>query len=257
MKHLSPLFSFFIMAALFCSCSSSKDKQASGVIQIDPATVQMSGTYVKPADAARQTRPVLILPKTVDGYVGESVDENGTYYGGQYISTQVEPIRWATLEEAEASGRPYIIYGDRSPVVAMPGAEGLTGGGPAEVNLASMSEKIDSLENKLNTPPENLNNILLQGAPLASDKPMVPELPPSAFHNKIQDQHTLSGGDELVPQICIPQRPPGTKGTFLLPDSKDPILVEHLADGYVKITFQGKSVVTKYGEERSVLELGK
>lgn len=148
---------------------------------IDPTIVSTSYDYTKPADIAAQSKPVWILPVINKGWVPAHIDpKTGDWLSGHYQATIVQDGYWATLEEAELAGRPYIIAGDSSPIIPKPVTDGPTklGTGSPEVDLVALQNKIRELEQKQRGPveinqqsPDKLAALSAQVQALAIDVP--------------------------------------------------------------------------------------
>ena len=124
---------------------------------IDPTIVSTSYDYTKPADIAAQSKPVWILPVINKGWVPAHIDpRTGDWLSGHYQATIVQDGYWATQEEAELAGRPYIVAGDSSPIIPRPVTDGPTrlGTGSPEVDLTALQNKVRELEQKQRGPME-------------------------------------------------------------------------------------------------------
>ncbi|MDE1171780.1 MAG: hypothetical protein PW734_11330 [Verrucomicrobium sp.] len=141
-----------LCAAVLAGCSSPKP------MRVEPAVLSQSYDYTKPVDAAGKSRPVYILPTINYGWNPARTNDAGEWIGGHYTATVVEEGRWATLEEAEMAGKPYIYAGDSAPITPIPRepnqfqsnapgqGPGPTGGGQAEINISNLAERIKKLE---------------------------------------------------------------------------------------------------------------
>lgn len=116
-------------------------------IPVDPAAViQKNYDYSAPADINRQSKPVWILPIINQGWVPARIDpKTGDWLGGHYQATIIQDGHWATLEEAEQSGRPFIRSGEGAPIIPPLSAPGSSQGG-AELDLAHLESRITELE---------------------------------------------------------------------------------------------------------------
>ncbi len=113
-------FSFLtiLVAAMLAGCTSPSDRP----IVVDPTVVQTSYDYVRPTSVpADQQKPVYILPRTLASWEAAHVDDKtGRWLGGRYVADEIEKGHWGTLEEAELSGKPYIVAGEDQPVIPVP-----------------------------------------------------------------------------------------------------------------------------------------
>lgn len=99
-----------------------------------------------PARGSTDSRPVWILPVINSGYQPPKVDaRTGEWVGGHYSASIVTPGKWATQEEAELSGKPYILPGQTKPIVPVElrsQAPDSTG----ELNATTLEQKLARLE---------------------------------------------------------------------------------------------------------------
>lgn len=105
-----------------CSINAcSYSRHALSYIGIGPRVVSTNYDYTRPVDIAKRNKPVWILPKTNVGWVKGYVDKvKGDWHSGEYVGTIIEPGHWATLEEAELSGQPYIVAGENRSILPEP-----------------------------------------------------------------------------------------------------------------------------------------
>jgi hypothetical protein len=153
-----------------------------------------------PRDAANEDRPVYILPRWSVGY---HRPEGGTnhYRGGYVEAVEMEPGYFATMEEAELSGRPYIFVDEGK--FMLPGGEG----SPSEIQIAQMAARIKELEEQQpKTRQGEEDDRLLAGAnrpALAYDafawKP--PMIPPQVTERREATLTPPAAAREKVPEI--------------------------------------------------------
>ncbi len=125
---------------------SAHERTAS--LPVDPALIQNSYDYTKPRDVHDKTKPVYMLPVINTGWAKAEVDsKSGQWVGGHYVGTVVDQGHWATLEEAELSGRPYMRADNGQMIVPNPeNANPGTGDGGMEIDLTTMRTRLDKLE---------------------------------------------------------------------------------------------------------------
>ncbi len=140
--NLTILGAIFVLGGLLGCASTSSEP-----VRIDPgAVIQKNYDYSAPADIDRQSKPVWILPMMNQGWVPAKIDpQSGDWMGGHYQATIIQEGHWATLEEAEQSGRPYIRSGEGQPIVPPLSTPGSSQGG-AELDLAHLESRITNLE---------------------------------------------------------------------------------------------------------------
>jgi len=148
-KTPKPIF-ILAVAALAVSSCASRDKIEGEIprdpIQVGETMVQTSYDYSRPEGIAPDSKPVWILPVINSGWKPAKVDSRtGDWVGGHYSATVVEDGKWATLEEAELSGKPYILPGETRPIIPTPlrtQAPGTSG----EINATSLEQKLARLD---------------------------------------------------------------------------------------------------------------
>lgn len=133
-------------------------------IRVGENMVQTSYDYSRPGSIAPDSKPVWILPVINSGWKPAKVDQKtGDWVGGHYAATVVEEGKWATLEEAELSGKPYILPGQTRPVIPVP-LRSQSASSTGELNATTLEQKLARLdklerERKGSTPSDvSLNN---------------------------------------------------------------------------------------------------
>ncbi|MES2309995.1 MAG: hypothetical protein V4507_14165 [Verrucomicrobiota bacterium] len=116
-------------------------------VSIDPAAVvQKNYNYSAPADIDRQSKPVWILPMMSQGWIPAKIDsQTGDWVGGHYQATIIQEGHWATLEEAEQSGRPFVRSGEGQPIVP-PLSSPCSSQGGAELDVAHLESRVTQIE---------------------------------------------------------------------------------------------------------------
>lgn len=117
-----------------------------GPVQVGETMVQTSYDYSRPEGIAPDSKPVWILPVINSGWKPAKVDSRtGDWVGGHYSATVVEDGKWATLEEAELSSKPYILPGETRPIIPTPPRT--QGAGKAgEINATTLEQKLARLD---------------------------------------------------------------------------------------------------------------
>jgi len=141
-------------------------------VPVTPEMIATSFDYTKPGDIDSQNKPAYILPQVSGGWQKAKADNStGEWRSGQYVAKVIEGGHWATVEEAELSGKPYVIPGGTKPIIPMPvqGQPSTRG----EISATSIEEKLSTLDKKLSqrasdtsvanqvavAPPENTVNV--------------------------------------------------------------------------------------------------
>ncbi|CAB4243566.1 conserved protein of unknown function [Methylacidimicrobium sp. AP8] len=122
--------------------------ERTAAVPVDPALIQNSYDYTKPRDVHDKTKPVYMLPVINTGWAKAEVDpKTGQWIGGHYVGTVIDQGHWATLEEAELSGRPYMRADNGQMVVPNPPeANPGTGDNGMEIDLTTMRNRLAKLE---------------------------------------------------------------------------------------------------------------
>ncbi len=145
---IRPLLISGVVGLCFLTLIGCASHERTAAVPVDPALIQNSYDYTKPRDVHDKTKPVYMLPVINTGWVKADVDsKTGQWLGGHYVGTVVDQGHWATLEEAELSGRPYMRADNGqmivpNPVDANPG----TGDNGMEIDLTTMRKRLDKLE---------------------------------------------------------------------------------------------------------------
>jgi hypothetical protein len=109
--------------------------------------IQNSYDYTKPHDIYGKDKPVWMQPVLRYGWERAHLDPNtGQWLGGRYIGTVVEPGHWASQEEAELSGRPYVEANSGKQIVPTPIDKSAGDNENVEIDIVKMKDKIASLE---------------------------------------------------------------------------------------------------------------
>lgn len=139
--------------------------------------------------------PVWIKPVLGKTWVGPQTADDGSFVGGHYIATVVEPGRWATQEEAELSGRSFLRTEYSQPILPEP-------------------------------PPENLPP-RFESLPAASVASLGNQMPRQSPVSR-QSQETLPSADyyEKTNEVVIRGIPSGT-GAYSVQTPKGPVLLRH------------------------------
>ncbi|MFZ5807246.1 MAG: hypothetical protein ACOY3I_08585 [Verrucomicrobiota bacterium] len=272
MKHR--IIVLLAMPFLLAGCGSTQP------VRVDPTVVSTSYDYTKPADIAAQSRPVWVLPIINKGWIPARVDpRSGDWVSGHYQATIVQDGYWATQEEAELSGRPYILAGDSTPIIPAPVGDGPTakGGGGAELQMATMQKRIDHLEtknnNQPNADPDQLAALSAQVQSLSQNVPATygsvssgeqnvagyaPNVFVSGTQVPMQDRSAVPSAtgrgapafQGKAPSVILPPMPAGT--VYEIPSNPQlpqKMVVHYLEDNQVEIDYMGRR--TKVDLERS------
>ncbi len=241
MNRLTQFGLFFLAGTFLAGCAGGRPP----AMVVDPATVTQSYDYTKPVEAAGKSRPVYVLPNVSYGWMPAKVDEQNQWIGGHYVATVVEPGHWATLEEAEISGRPYVFAGGGKPIVpVLERSPGPTGNGAAEIDISQMAGQIAEIQKQLPALKQNdeIEQLLIAGAQRPdNNQPKIDTAAP-AFAGK----HGL---------LTLKRKPPGTVEIVPLFDGTEKATVRYLPDRKVSVNWRGQESVFEFSTERQEYEL--
>lgn len=250
---------------------------------IDPTVVATSYDYTKPADIAAQSQPVWVLPVINQGWIPASVDpKSGTWKSGHYEAVIVQDGYWATQEDAELSGRPYILAGDSTPIIPPPVADGPPVGeaGP-ELSIAALQSRITNVEKKQQefaeqkTDADAMAEMAAQMRAIGTQLPAnetitVPTTPSQNFNSGISIPNASQPPAQTIPKssmnlgenpspigkptaqptgettLLLPRAPAGTSLDF--PVSEEPgdkLTVHYLNDLQVEVNYLGKQYLVQ------------
>ncbi|QSR88896.1 hypothetical protein [Methylacidiphilum caldifontis] len=161
---MKKIFHYVFSLIFLLGCVSQKKAN----LPIDPALIQNSYDYTKPYDVYDKGKPAYILPVINTGWTKARVDpKTGQWIGGHYVGTVIDPGHWASLEEAELSGKPYIRADNGQMVVPTPNEENpSTKDKGVEIDLVNMRNRLEKIETTLvdSLPPPQLKESALINA---------------------------------------------------------------------------------------------
>jgi hypothetical protein len=144
-----PILPLALVACALTSCASREGVEGEiprDPVQVGETMVQTSYDYSRPEGIAPDSKPVWILPVINSGWKPAKVDSRtGDWVGGHYSATVVEDGKWATLEEAELSGKPYILPGETRPIIPTP-LRSQGAGKTGEINATTLEQKLAKLD---------------------------------------------------------------------------------------------------------------
>lgn len=196
---------------LLSSCASrdgAEGEVARDPVQVGETMVQTSYDYSRPEGIAPDSKPVWVLPVINSGWKPAKVDSrSGDWVGGHYSATVVEDGRWATLEEAELSGKPYILSGDTRPVIPTP-LRTQGGGKAGEINATTLEQKMARLD-RLERESTGGGRIEGDAASKRSliNQSAVPTGPDNQGEDRMGEGQPSQGGqtaDDNLPSMSIP-----------------------------------------------------
>lgn len=204
----------FILITVCClfqvACSSLSNPRPSANQATDRPPQQTS------APKASEDQPVYVMPELEAAWVNPTGDDK-EWRSGYLKATVVSPGHFSTREEAERSGRRYIVPGESGPTIPPPGSsDGL------ELNATTVAQRLAA-----STEPE-----------LPSD-PTPPQTAPAP-----KSITTSSGG---LPKVRFSTKtnemlifPGGSEGTTLSVQTPlGPAVLVYVADKII-VTYQGK-----------------
>lgn len=177
-------------------------------VKVGDNMVQTSYDYSRPNSIAPDSKPVWILPVINSGWQPAKVDrKTGDWVGGHYSATVVEDGKWATLEEAELSGKPYILPGQTRPIIPVPLKDQSTAS-TGELNATTLEQKLARLEN-LERESASRKTSSSPSAVSLGNQAAIPTLPPA---------------------ITAPDRPAVTPDSGTRPDPKPKMSIPGITD---------------------------
>ena len=207
-----------LSSLLFSGCASlSNLGKKQEAVRVTPETLGTSYDYTKPGDIDKQSKPVYILPQVTGGWKKAKVDDaNGEWHSGQYVAKVIEPGHWATLEEAELSGKPYLDPGKgNKPIIPIvPRDISQTG----EVSVTSIEQKFAKMEKMVSSSSHSPsstsigNQAAIPSLPEAIEKNGKPAAPMLNIPGLLpeQEQQTLGKKSKPAPtpfSLSIPPPP--------------------------------------------------
>lgn len=235
MNFFSPLTVHLRLALAVLSALMFGACQTPEQARIEPSVVATSYDYTKPVDIASQSSPVWILPIINQGWIPAHIDKKtGDWISGHYQATIVQDGYWATKEEAELSGRPYITAGDSTPTAPAPVAN--LPSPQTQVQIASTPSPFTAYSPApspqlqvlaVDMPTSRADSFSTTPEKISSPKP-VPTAPPPAASN----------GNRV---LLLPPAQPGA--SYVLPSgtSLGNIQVHQLNETLVEVTYGGQT----------------
>jgi hypothetical protein len=143
-----------LLALFVAGCASSNRTP----VKVEPILMSTSVDFTSPATIAGNSSPVYVLPVINSGWEKATVDsKTGAWKSGRYIATVVEEGYWTTQEEAERSGKPFMIMGKSGPLIGGNIREiGRSNtADPKEIETESIGNRVDKLEELNRLPARN------------------------------------------------------------------------------------------------------
>ena len=175
-------------------------------IRVGENMVQTSYDYSRPGSIAPDSKPVWILPAINSGWKPARVDrKTGEWIGGHYSATVVEEGKWATLEEAELSGKPYILPGQTRPVIPTP-LKDQSASSSGELNATTLEQKMARLEKlerdtRLGSPSSPSGTSLGNQAAIPTLPPIKTTTPPSPRGEQSSTPRKLPSSQMKIPGL--------------------------------------------------------
>ena len=183
MEIKSKLF-FTLLALLAAGCASQSRKPSPSLSKENPPLPPMVQAPSSPPPRQAGDRPVWVLPVFSTGYVAGAANESDVYVGPHSVTSMVEPGHWASQEEAELQGKPYLIPSSNRIVYPGTGSSDPLRRGAGEMDVAASTQRpIRTASSNTNATPETTPAPTPGNQtepPLPSDSPTpqsMPELP--------------------------------------------------------------------------------
>jgi hypothetical protein len=177
---------FTLLALLAAGCASQSGKPSPSLTKESPPLPPMVQAPSSPPPRQAGDRPVWVLPVFSTGYVAGAANESDVYVGPHSVTSMVEPGHWASREEAELQGKPYLIPSSNRIVYPGTGSSDTLRRGAGEMDVAASTRRpIRTASSNTNATPETTPAPTPTPGnqtepPLPSDSPMpqtMPELP--------------------------------------------------------------------------------
>ena len=173
---------FALLALLAAGCASQRTKPESFYTKEGPPTPPMVQAPSSPPPREAGERPVWVLPVFSTGYVAGAANESDVYVGPHSVTSMVEPGHWASQEEAELQGKPYLMPSTGRIVYPGTGSSETLRRGAGEMEVAASTRRpIRTADSSPTATPEPTPTPSTQPEPaLPSESPTpqnMPELP--------------------------------------------------------------------------------
>lgn len=179
-NQVKPAWVFLLLTSFLIGCAHQKPKPT----PINPGVLTSSYDYVKPGDLSNKTQPAWILPTISKGWVPAQVDpKTNQWISGHYTATVTQEGHWATLEEAELSGKPYLRSDDTAPVIPNPRrpiSSNATNQGPSPSSVSVQNQLPGSAPGMALPPPPTFKSAATKKEPAPL---IIPELAPPPVVN--------------------------------------------------------------------------
>jgi hypothetical protein len=183
--EIKPQLSLALCALLAAGCAGHKTRQGVSFTKDEPPPTVQAPSNPPPREAG--DRPVWVLPVFSTGYVAGAANQTSDVYVGPHsVTSMVEPGHWASREEAELQGKPYLIPSSNRIVYPGTGSSDTLRRGAGEMDVAASTRRpIRTASSNTNATPETTPAPTPTPGnqtepPLPSDSPMpqtMPELP--------------------------------------------------------------------------------
>jgi hypothetical protein len=192
-------FSLYYLILAFCAAGCAHNaRQSSSAFSKEappPPPAIQAPSSPPPRDAGE--RPVWVLPVFSTGYVSGAANQSGVYVGPHSVTSVVEAGHWASQEEAELQGRPYVTSSNRIVYPNGANADGLsTSAGQMEVAASTIPRSAQPSTTPASTPtppppsatPAPNQEVPEPPLPSESPSPNMPDLPSAAPSPAANDQ---------------------------------------------------------------------
>lgn len=192
--------------------------------------IEQSYDYIHPYDLNRPARPAYTAPVTNQGWLKGGQDPvTGQWVSGQYVATVVEPPHLTSQEEAEMSGRPYVLFGDSgvvpNPISDVPSSPQAG----TEIDLDAMRRDLSDIRQRmaaLTPTPDQVKALgSLQTVPPVRHATMEVDETPVATHTPSVQVPTVVATPAPAPVQAPPQAPVQAKIEVQAPE-KSSIIVD-------------------------------
>lgn len=133
---------FALCALLAAGCAGHKVKQATSYTKDAPPPPPTVQAPSSPPPREAGDRPVWVLPVFSTGYVAGAANQSSDVYVGPHsVTSMVEPGHWASQEEAELQGKPYVSPSSNRIVYPETQSSETLGKGSGEMDVAASTRR--------------------------------------------------------------------------------------------------------------------
>lgn len=228
---------------VFTGCETTNPQ---GSLRMADPAMTAEPAVVPPLDAKNRGLPVLLKPVTAVSWV-KPTQEGKSWKGGYLTVDILEDWRWATREEAESLGRPYIVPGESDEIVP-------AGVGGSEIRIGELMTRLNRLENNQprtvdrmeaeqalvsgmgQVPPQVMTDgPTLRGTPNQFEVPEIANTPAPTRTPSME----VAAAPKKALRVTIPWQPAGSEVELPIEGTNEPLRVRYKENGKVVLSWKG------------------